>query len=171
MSLGRFDIATAVMSMSSFRSAPREGHLHRLKQIYGCVYKMKDAAIRIRVDEPDLSDAPNQDLDWATSVYGDLEEEVPSDVPEPLGKSVIGTTYVDANLCHDLTTGRSVTGILHFLNQTPIDWCSKKQNTVETATCGSEFVAARTAADQILDLRHALRCLGVPVKGKQQLLF
>ena len=62
-----------------------------------------------------------------------------------------------------------MTGILHFLNQTPIDWCSKKQNTVETATYGSEFVAARTATDQILDLRYTLRYLGVPIKGKQHL--
>ena len=28
-----------------------------------------------------------------------------------------------------------------------IDFCSKKQNTVETSTYGSEFVAARTATD------------------------
>ena len=30
ISLGRFDVATAVMTMSSFRVAPREGHLSRL---------------------------------------------------------------------------------------------------------------------------------------------
>jgi hypothetical protein len=44
--------------------------------------------------------------------------------------------YVDANLFHGLITGRSVTGILHLVNKTPIDWYvySKKQATVETAT-------------------------------------
>ena len=59
-----------------------------------------------------------------------------------------------------------MTGVLHFLNQTPIDWYSKKQGTVETATYGSEFVAARTATDQVHDLRLTLRYLGVPIKGK-----
>ena len=52
------------------------------------------------------------------------------------------TTYKDANLYHDLSTGRAVTGALHFLNQTPIDWFAKKQETVEMATHGSEFAAA-----------------------------
>jgi hypothetical protein len=65
-----------------------------------------------------------------------------------------------------MVTGRSVTAILHFLNQTPMDWYSKKQATVETATFGSEFIAARTTIDQIVDLRTTLRYLGVPIREK-----
>ena len=61
------------------------------------------------------------------------------------------TTFVDANLYHDLVNGRSDTGILHLFNKTVIDWYSKKQSTVETATYGSEFVAARTAMEQIIE--------------------
>jgi hypothetical protein len=49
-----------------------------------------------------------------------------------------------------------MSGILHFVNQTPIQWFSKKQNTVETATYGSEFMVARQATEQILDLRYTL---------------
>jgi hypothetical protein len=67
---------------------------------------------------------------------------------------------------HDMVTGRSVTGIIHLLNQTPIDFYSKKQATVETATYGSEFVAARTCVEQIIDLRNTLRYLGVPIRDK-----
>jgi hypothetical protein len=70
---------------------------------------------------------------------------------------------------HDLITGRSMTGILHFLNQTPIDWFSKKQSTVEVATYGSEMSAARTSTEQIVDLRNTLRYLGVPVRDKSYL--
>ena len=40
------------------------------------------------------------------------------------------------------------------------------QATVETATYGSEFVAANTATEQIMDLRYTLRYLGVPIKSK-----
>jgi hypothetical protein len=65
-----------------------------------------------------------------------------------------------------MVTGRSVTAILHFLNQTPMDWYSKKQATVETATFGSEFITARTTIDQIVDLRTTLRSLGVPIREK-----
>jgi hypothetical protein len=91
---------------------------------------------------------------------------LPTDAPEPLGKAVTTVHYTDANLQHDLLTGRAVTGLLHLLNQTPGDWFSKQQATVETATFGSEFTAARIAVDQILDLRTTLRYLGVPVNTK-----
>jgi hypothetical protein len=87
------------------------------------------------------------------------------DNPIPLGKPVVMTTFVDTNLYHDLVTGKSVSGILHLFNKTIIDWYSKKQGTVETATYGSEFVAARTAMEQIIDLCIELRYLGVPIKG------
>ena len=73
---------------------------------------------------------------------------------------------MDANLHHDLATGKAVTAALHFLNQTPIDATTKRQTTVETATYGSEFVAARTAVDQIIDIRTTLRYLGVPIRDK-----
>jgi hypothetical protein len=35
ISLGRFDIQTATMTMSRYRTAPRKVHLERLKQMYG----------------------------------------------------------------------------------------------------------------------------------------
>ena len=166
ISIGRFDIHTAVMTMSGFRVAPRRGHLDRIKRIYSYLSKMRHAAIRIRVDEPDYSDIPDFEYDWSRSIYGNVKEYKPSDAPKPLGKYVTLTHYVDANLMHDVTTGRSVTGILHLLNKTPIDWYSKKQATVETATYGSEFVAARICVEQIVDLRTTLYYLGVPVRDK-----
>ena len=49
------------------------------------------------------------------------------------------------------------------MNDTPIDWHSKKQATVETETYGSEFLAARTCVGQIIDIRTTLRCLGFRV--------
>ena len=76
---------------------------------------------------------------------------------------------MDANLNHCFATGRSVTGCLHFVNHNPIDSYSKRQATVETATYGLEFVASKTATEQIIDLRHTLRYLGVPIKTKSYL--
>jgi hypothetical protein len=78
------------------------------------------------VDETDIK----QENDWDYLVYGDVSELLPTNAPEPLGKPVQITTFEDANLYHDLLTGRAVTGILHFLNGTPIDWYSKRQDTV-----------------------------------------
>ena len=89
-------------------------------------------------------------IDWTYSVYGYVQEILPDDMPDPLGEAVITTTTMNANLNHCLATGKSLTGCLHFVNKTPVDWYSKKQATVETATYGSEFVAAKTATEQIM---------------------
>ena len=64
-----------------------------------------------------------------------------------------------------MITGRALSGVLHFINGTPVDWYCKRQATVETATYGSEFVVARIATEQIIDLRTTLCQLGVPVGG------
>ncbi|GAX18752.1 hypothetical protein FisN_26Hu045 [Fistulifera solaris] len=170
VTIGRIDIFTAVMSMSSFRSEPRFGHMDRVKRIYGYLYKFRHSAIRVDVSEPDYSTLPAVVHDWDYSVYAGAEEMIPHDAPESLGKPVLTTTYVDANLYHDMLTGKSVTGILHMINNTPYEWYSKKQATVETATYGSEFSAARTAVEQITDLRLTLRYLGIPVR-KTSYLF
>ena len=45
------------------------------------------------------------------------------------------------NLYHDLVTGHAMTGILHLVNQTPIEWYCKKQATIATATESSELIA------------------------------
>ena len=165
ISLGRFDINTAVMTLSSFRACPRDGHLQRAKRICGYLYKMKHGAIRIRTEEPDFSDLPDEEFDWERSIYGDVSEDIPHDAPIPLGKPVIHSQHQDANLMHDIVTGRAVAATLHWLNKTPIDWYSKKQNTVETSTYGSEFNTARIGAEQTMELRITLRYLGVPIKG------
>ena len=72
------------------------------------------------------------------------------------------THYVDANLHQDLVTSNAVTAILCMLSAAPVHWHCKRQLTVETATFGSEFVAARTAVDQIIDLCLTLMYLGDP---------
>ena len=152
ISLGRFDIAVHVMSLSRFRAQPRKGHLDRAKRIVGYLLFLPDGAIRFRTGEPDFSSLKDQEYDWTRTVYSGACEQIPHDIPKPLGKHVQTTHYVDANLHHDHATGKAVTAALHFLNQTPIDACTKRQSSVETATYGSEFVAARTAVDQIIDI-------------------
>ena len=163
--IGRFDITTAVMTLSRFRAMPRQGHLDRVKRIYGYLSKMRHGTIRIRTDAPDYSAIPVKMYDWEYSCYRDAVEEIPFDAPKPKGKSVTTTSFFDANLYHDLISGKSVTGILHLFNQTPIDWYSKLQTTAESATFGSEYIAGRTCTEQIIDLRLTLRYLGVPING------
>jgi hypothetical protein len=86
-------------------------------------------------------------------------------MPKPLGNPVNITCFVDANHAGNVVTRRSHTGILIYLQNTPIIWHSRRQNTVETSTFGSEFVALRNARDLIVALRYKLRMSGVPMNG------
>lgn len=49
ISLGRFDISVATMTMSSFRSVPREGHLDRVKRI--CCYLSKTLTCLVSIGD------------------------------------------------------------------------------------------------------------------------
>ena len=50
-------------------------------------------------------------------------------------------TYVDEDHAGNLATWRSHTGILIYLNNSLIIWFSKLENTVESLSFGSEFLA------------------------------
>jgi len=158
-------MATDVMRLPRFHACLHQGHLDHVKRIIGCLSKFKHGVICIGTDEPDYANIPKKEYDWFYTCYVGPPEGIPEDYPTPCSNSVITTTYVDANLFHDMISGQSVTGILHLLNMAPIDWYSKLQTTVETATFGSEYVAAHTATEQILELRLTLRYLGVPIDG------
>jgi hypothetical protein len=121
ISLGRFDIQTAVMSRYQFRIAPRHGHLQQMKYIYGYLKKYKHGASCVQTENPDLTMFPMIDYNWLHTVYGKMHELIPPDIPEPLGLSVVCTHYTYANLYHDMVNGHTVTGIMHMLNCTPID--------------------------------------------------
>ena len=102
-----------------------------IENIYSGVVSMtKDYVIRFRIHQPNYSFLPDHDFDWTYSVYGDIHDILPDDMPESLDKAVVTTTTMDANLNHFLATGKSLTG--HFVNITPVDLYSKKQATVET---------------------------------------
>jgi hypothetical protein len=104
------------------------------------------------------------DTDWR-DFYGDVVEEDPRAMPEPLGKSVQISCFVDANHAGNVVTRRSHTGILIYVQNAPIIWYSKKQNTVEASTFGSELVALQVAKDLIVALRIKLKMFGVPLDG------
>ena len=89
--------------------------------------------MKFRTEETDYGEYQEQKYD-CTYIYQDLKEQVPKDMPIPKGKRVIMSSFVDASLYYCKVTGRSITGVIHLLNKTPIDFYTKKQGTIETAT-------------------------------------
>jgi hypothetical protein len=86
--------------------------------------------------KPDYSGLLDYDQDWLRSMHGNVRETLPEKCPTPRSKIVCMMAYKDTVLYHNMCTGRAVTGVLHFIDKPPIDWYSKKQSTVETATYG-----------------------------------
>jgi hypothetical protein len=102
ISIGRWDIQSAVMTLSSFRAKPRQGHLDQIQRIYGFLCQFRHFKLQFRVDESDYSDIPAMpDYDWEHSVYSNPTEDTPAGAPPPLGKRIILSHYFDANLMHD----------------------------------------------------------------------
>ena len=120
--------------------------------------------IAFDTDHPKIREARFKNFDW-TDFYKDATEAVPPHAPKPRGNLVSTHCFVDANLAGNTVTRRSQMGILIFVNKAPILWLSKKTNTVEVSTFGSEIVAMRNAVEMIESLRYKLRMLGVPIEG------
>ena len=122
--------------------------------------------IRFRVDEPDYLNVPGiKNHDLQHTVYEKHEGDVTIDVSPPLGKRIVLTHYFNANLIHDVLSGKAVTGICTFYNKTSADWFCKQQSTSETATYGAEFLSGQKVCEKIIDHRSYLRYLGKPVHG------
>ena len=64
-------------------------------------------------------------------------------MPEALGKYVVIKAYVDANHAGNMANRRSHSGIIIYVNNAPIIWYIRQQNTAEASSFGSEFVAIR----------------------------
>ncbi len=149
ITLGRFDIKSADVSLAMLRLAPCKDHVEGAKGTYGYITKSKSYSILYMTSKPDYSFLPNHEYEWARSVYGKAEDVLDPSAPDPFGKSVLPTSGVNANLYHCQATGRVLTTCLHSINNTPSDWYSKKQNTVETTIYDSEFVDIKFAKAQI----------------------
>ena len=170
VTLGRFDVAYALQALARFSLAPRHGHFSRMKRVFGYLKSNPKGKLICDPTYPDHSRYHTEDhQNWA-DFYPDAGEETPPNCPTPLGAAARITCYVDADHAHCHATRRSVTGIVLLINNMPVRWISKRQNTVETSTYGSELVAARIAVDLIIEMRFALRMLGVPVPEPALLL-
>ena len=99
-------------------------------------------------NEPEINLNDFLRLDWSHTVYadgrGELVEEVPKDLPKPLGKELIMRMLVVSDHAGCQVTRMSRTRFLVFLNNALIYWTSKKQTTIETLSFGSEFMALKT---------------------------
>ena len=162
--LGRVDILLEVALMSTHLALPRAGHLEQVYHIFGYLKQSPRRRLFFDPDYPRISENRFQEYDWE-DFYRDAEEEIPSDAPEARGHPIEVHCFLDASHASDKSNRRSQTGILIFINKAPIIFFSKRQNSVETSTFGSEFTATKQAVELVKALRYKLRMFGVPIEG------
>jgi hypothetical protein len=162
--LGRIDIHLPVALMAQYLAQPQIGHLQQIFHIFA--YIKAHPRSRILLDDmiPYVQHDRFIPADWST-FYPDAKEAKPLNATEPRGNPIIMSCFVDADHAGNRVTRRSHTGIIIFCNRAPILWFSKRQNTVETSSFGSEFIAARIAVQLIEGLRYKLRMFGIPLQG------
>jgi len=170
VTLGRFDIMFLVVAMARYNAMPREGHLKTCLRIFGYLKHHAKGAILFDTTVPDMvGERLETKYNWS-QLYPDAEEKIPLDAPSPQGKPVKTWIMWDADHAHDIETRRSVSGVLVFLNNTPIKWHSKRQHTVETSTYGSEMTSLKVAVEIAIELRYKLRMLGVRIDGPTEMI-
>ena len=148
--------------LSSHLALTRRGHMTAALHFFSYLKSKHNAVLAFDPTYPNIDHTQFVGADWR-KYYGNVEEKIPIDFPQSKGKEFIMRCFVDADHAGDLLTRQSSTGFIIYLNNAPIYWYSKKQNTVETSSFGSEFVAMRIASEYIRALRYKLRTMGIPI--------
>jgi hypothetical protein len=161
--LKHLDVCFAVSSLSRFSCCPREGHLKRLKRVWGYLKKFPNKCIGICAQDPVFSEPLDEFVADFEDQYKDVCEEMDPAFPEPKGESLATSIFFDSDHAHDTKTRRSITGVLVVVGSTPVSWLSKQQGAVETSTYSAEFCAMRTATEEAIAIRYMLWSLGIPV--------
>ena len=94
-----------------------------------------------------------------------MTKAIPTNAPDPRGKSVDLRMWVDSDHAGDRVTRRSRTGYFILLNTALINWISNKQATIEGSVFGSEFIDMKTGVEALRGIRYKLRMMGVPLTG------
>ena len=171
--LGRVDILHEVSLLSQYLAQPRVGHLQQAVNIFHYLKYHDRSWMVMDPTSFDINWTPRSERDihpeerarLLKDIYTDATDELPHNMPEPRGNGVDLNVFVDADHARNKVTRRSHTGIIIFCNLSPILWYSKRQNTVETSTFGSEFIALRIAIELIESIRYKLRMFGIPLNG------
>jgi len=160
--LGRVDICCEVSMLTAYNACPREGHMEAAMHIFA--YLSCHERSNIVFDDSYVDHGLVERADWH-EFYPNAKDTLPPDMPEPRGKPVQITMFVDASHAANVVTRQSRTGVLIYCNRLLIVWHSKRQNSIETSSFGSEFMALKSGFELLEGLRYKLGMMGVLLLG------
>ena len=148
---------------------PRSGNLQSVYQIFGYLKQVPKRKLYFNPVSLSISEDRFHKFYWE-DFYRDAKKSGSDDMPHPRGKPMSTHCFEDADNFSDKFTRRSQKGILIFCNRAPVMCLSKKHNSVDTSTFGSEFTALKLTVELLIALRYKLRMFGVPLKGPTDML-
>ena len=106
LTLGRFDIAYTLSTLSSYSMAPREGHFQAMIHLFGYLMNYNKG---ILVIDPSLPAIRNEATvsgghNWS-EFYPDACEDIPPDMLTPKGRMAHLTCFVNADHVRDKLQG------------------------------------------------------------------
>lgn len=170
--LGRIDVLHKTSLLSQYLAKPRVGHLYQSVSVFEYLAKfdrywlvMNPTTFDIIWEPTGDEPSPEYRAKILKEMYPDANDELPHNMPEPLGGAIDLNVFVDADHAGNRITRRSHTGILIYCNSTAVMWFSKRQNTVETSTFSSKIVALKIAVEMAEGLCYKLCMFGIPIRG------
>ena len=155
--VARIDIGFAVTLLARFSDHPSKIHFDSLRRLARYLRMTKDWGLMYW--RPTLLSS----LPMGTFVALLPDPTLPS-FPQPLLPTTLAG-YVDAAHATDLTTRRSITGLVFMFCGGPVAYKSKVQSTVSTSSTEAEFIAAVHAAKIAKYLRSILHELDYAQPG------
>jgi hypothetical protein len=158
------DIHYGFNTLARFAMAPRQSHLTTMIRVFG--YLKKNPGFQITADSSASSRiaVPTNPIEhtW-TEFYREAQEEIPPDMPMPLGATP--TTYM--MLITRMTKSQGERSPVSL----PWPTACRSDGTTNVRNCWEfELIAARIVTKQVIDIRYKLRMLGVPVTSPIVLL-
>ena len=122
--LGRIDISTEVALLLQHLALPSVGHLNAVYHVFAYLNKLDKSRIIFDPTDPVPVTPSHHRPDWS-SFYSHLRRCL---------NRLATRLYCMYSIAGNVVTRRSHTGTFLFVQNLPIQWLSKRQNTVKTLT-------------------------------------
>lgn len=158
VTLRRYDIQYAMITLAKYNVAPRESHYKAAKRVIGYLKHYSKGQTVIDPSKfvpPPEAHLSTEHVSWFTQ-YPEASEELPDNMPEPLMKTIQMSFFIDSSHGANEVNRRSLAGIIGSLQSTPYFTYSKELKTIESSSYGSVTTTARLATEQIIADRYRL---------------
>ena len=142
--LGQEDICLECSMMSSHLFMPRQGNLLQVQHMFAYLKKNHNTDMVYGTSDQSIDKDTFNTKDWTSIEFRHIQgEELPGNMLQLCCLGLFMRSKVDADHAVDTVTHTPRNGFLVYLNIVPIYWKTKKHNSLESGSFGSELIAMK----------------------------